>query len=313
MAQQWKHGWIPLTPGAVRAKNHGKAPGKGSKLGKQMAALKKNSGSKRRSNSGTASSRAEARNQRIIAAAGGSDPRPRGRSSFSGRRPFTSAAGDPEEARARRQVAEDARQRDEESGAARYIEASRERRRASSAAYDAQSDYRRAQDAEESARRDNPSGALPPYIQRNLKRAKAKAEETKVKLDAAERELADAGAWRDSKEAMKGLGLKGTLTAPRDLKVGDTFKLGGTGAEVTVLAKPRDMSVPDTSTGNGAAVWARREDNGKEGWLPIKGTQPQVVTGRKDIEPVAPPADKDPAARTRAASGTSRRDKLRRG
>ena len=41
MAQQWKHGWIPLTAGAVREKNHGKTPGPGSKLGKSQAARNK--------------------------------------------------------------------------------------------------------------------------------------------------------------------------------------------------------------------------------------------------------------------------------
>lgn len=37
MAQQWKHGWIPLTAGAAREKNHGNAPGPDSKLGKSLA------------------------------------------------------------------------------------------------------------------------------------------------------------------------------------------------------------------------------------------------------------------------------------
>lgn len=37
MAQQWKHGWIPLTAAAAREKNHGKAPGPGSKLSKSLA------------------------------------------------------------------------------------------------------------------------------------------------------------------------------------------------------------------------------------------------------------------------------------
>ncbi|WP_433364047.1 hypothetical protein [Streptosporangium sp. CA-115845] len=32
--QQWKHGWKPLTPGAVKSKNHGKKPAPGSKLAK---------------------------------------------------------------------------------------------------------------------------------------------------------------------------------------------------------------------------------------------------------------------------------------
>jgi len=34
--QQWKHGWIPLTPAAVRKKNHGRTPGPDSKLGRLM-------------------------------------------------------------------------------------------------------------------------------------------------------------------------------------------------------------------------------------------------------------------------------------
>ncbi|TMS00173.1 hypothetical protein [Nonomuraea basaltis] len=36
-AQQWRHGWIPLTPTAAREKNHGTTPGPGSKLGKSLA------------------------------------------------------------------------------------------------------------------------------------------------------------------------------------------------------------------------------------------------------------------------------------
>lgn len=34
MPGKWKHGYIPLTPAAVRSKNHGRKPGPGSKLGK---------------------------------------------------------------------------------------------------------------------------------------------------------------------------------------------------------------------------------------------------------------------------------------
>lgn len=37
MAQQWKHGWIPLTPAAVRQKNHGRTPGPGNTLSKSSA------------------------------------------------------------------------------------------------------------------------------------------------------------------------------------------------------------------------------------------------------------------------------------
>lgn len=36
MAQQWRHGWIPLTAAAAREKNHGKTPGPGSKIGKSL-------------------------------------------------------------------------------------------------------------------------------------------------------------------------------------------------------------------------------------------------------------------------------------
>lgn len=43
--QQWKHGWIPLTPGAIRSKNHGRTPGPKSKLGRQLANLTSSSGS----------------------------------------------------------------------------------------------------------------------------------------------------------------------------------------------------------------------------------------------------------------------------
>lgn len=32
----WKHGWIPITPKAIRQKNHGRTPGPDSKLGQQM-------------------------------------------------------------------------------------------------------------------------------------------------------------------------------------------------------------------------------------------------------------------------------------
>ncbi|MFB4265319.1 hypothetical protein [Nonomuraea sp. GTA35] len=39
--QQWRHGWIPLTPAAVREKNHGKTPGPDSKVGKSAAARSK--------------------------------------------------------------------------------------------------------------------------------------------------------------------------------------------------------------------------------------------------------------------------------
>ncbi len=38
--QQWKHGWKPLTPGAVKEKNHGRAPAPGSKLAKSVSASK---------------------------------------------------------------------------------------------------------------------------------------------------------------------------------------------------------------------------------------------------------------------------------
>jgi hypothetical protein len=46
MAGQWKHGWIPISPGAVMSKNHGRKPGGGSKLGKKLTGM--NSGSKPR-------------------------------------------------------------------------------------------------------------------------------------------------------------------------------------------------------------------------------------------------------------------------
>lgn len=36
MAGQWKHGWIPISPGAVASKNHGHKPG-GSKSSKAPA------------------------------------------------------------------------------------------------------------------------------------------------------------------------------------------------------------------------------------------------------------------------------------
>src|SRR5690606_27584766 len=35
--QKWKHGWIPLTPGAAREKNHGKKPGGGSLIARMVA------------------------------------------------------------------------------------------------------------------------------------------------------------------------------------------------------------------------------------------------------------------------------------
>jgi hypothetical protein len=35
--QQWKHGWVPLTPGAARSKNHGRKPGAGSALSRMVA------------------------------------------------------------------------------------------------------------------------------------------------------------------------------------------------------------------------------------------------------------------------------------
>lgn len=35
--QQWKHGWVPLTPGAARSKNHGKKPGASSALSRLVA------------------------------------------------------------------------------------------------------------------------------------------------------------------------------------------------------------------------------------------------------------------------------------
>ncbi|HEX6990372.1 MAG TPA: hypothetical protein VF151_00740, partial [Gemmatimonadales bacterium] len=41
--QQWKHGWIPLTPGAIHSKNHGRKPGPKSKLGRQLARLSSSS------------------------------------------------------------------------------------------------------------------------------------------------------------------------------------------------------------------------------------------------------------------------------
>lgn len=41
--QQWKHGWIPLTPGAIRSKNHGRQPGLKSKLGRRLARLSSSS------------------------------------------------------------------------------------------------------------------------------------------------------------------------------------------------------------------------------------------------------------------------------
>lgn len=45
--QRWKHGWIPLTPGAVIQKNHGKRPGPKSKLGRVMASVSESSPSRR--------------------------------------------------------------------------------------------------------------------------------------------------------------------------------------------------------------------------------------------------------------------------
>ncbi|WP_433465712.1 hypothetical protein [Spirillospora sp. CA-128828] len=45
MAGSWKHGWIPLTPGAVLSKNHGRKPGGKSKLGQKLAGMKKSSSS----------------------------------------------------------------------------------------------------------------------------------------------------------------------------------------------------------------------------------------------------------------------------
>jgi hypothetical protein len=35
--QQWKHGWVPLTAGAARSKNHGRKPGAGSALSRMVA------------------------------------------------------------------------------------------------------------------------------------------------------------------------------------------------------------------------------------------------------------------------------------
>ena len=35
--QQWKHGWVPLTAGAARSKNHGRKPGAGSALSRLVA------------------------------------------------------------------------------------------------------------------------------------------------------------------------------------------------------------------------------------------------------------------------------------
>lgn len=34
--QDWKHGYIPLTPAAARSKNHGATPGEGSKVSQMM-------------------------------------------------------------------------------------------------------------------------------------------------------------------------------------------------------------------------------------------------------------------------------------
>lgn len=45
--QRWKHGWIPLTPGAVIQKNYGKRPGPKSKLGRVMASVSESSPSRR--------------------------------------------------------------------------------------------------------------------------------------------------------------------------------------------------------------------------------------------------------------------------
>lgn len=47
--QEWKHGWKPVTPSAVKSKNHGRAPtpgSKGSKLAKSASGPKNSEGSK---------------------------------------------------------------------------------------------------------------------------------------------------------------------------------------------------------------------------------------------------------------------------
>lgn len=52
--QNWKHGWIPLTPGAARQKNHGSKPGPKSKLSQQMDAAIRGKAKNRGSSTSTA-------------------------------------------------------------------------------------------------------------------------------------------------------------------------------------------------------------------------------------------------------------------